>query len=63
MFGSGPSGKIHNELLKAINKLNAAQITLKKGSDPYKINQEVIDILAKIMLLDDKINRLIIDNV
>ena len=62
MFGSGANGKIHKELFNAINKLNAAQLSLKKGSEAYKLNQEVIDTLAKIMLVDDKINRILIEN-
>jgi NAD(P)H-hydrate repair Nnr-like enzyme with NAD(P)H-hydrate epimerase domain len=63
LFGSGPSGRINIELTKAIDKINRVQLSQKKGSEAYKLNQEVIDILAKIILLDDKIYHLLNENI
>jgi hypothetical protein len=61
MFGSGPNGKIHALLTQSVDKLNKIQTSLKKGSEPYQLNQEVIDSLAQIMILNNRIQHLIDD--
>jgi hypothetical protein len=61
MFGTGQNGKIHTILSQSVDKLNKVQLSLKKGSEPYQLTQEVIDKLAQLMILNNRIKNLIDD--